>query len=810
MPKKSRKPSTLAFEKEVIGQFLMFLYERQKKKPSTDWSINKQEVRLEFRKFIDLPRNGSLRKRIPRTQINDVGALLNRTDYLIDTPVGSDLFCINFQRLKEYKEIEELRLNFEQKLIPYDKTAKKLHRLSDKACFQRTQSLPHFLPPISFLELKKKKFEDEALCTSSPQFADYANGGHIFTTENIIGAMRLLLQIEDVDMLDKYRRLIQRDVKLTQARAKKYSLKVTRKSRKIGCSNEALLSPYNVVLIVAECPVIKSLSKSFLLEFLISGNRELKVPGKTHGPTFSGRIENIYNGTVTFVTEAELPQVANTPYLIIFYPARLTLRYQYNALEMLQNNMPMMKRFLFPDPMNTPATPDVRLAFYNKQIAANPEQKQAVQNIVSSSKVGHIPAPFIIFGPPGTGKTSIIVESILQVLLQIPDAKVLVTAGPNCACDEIALRICTTLALGKQPRKEILARVYCWSQERRRENINKLLLEYSNMYDWHFFPDVELLKKYRVVVCTLGAVGKLTTGSLQQFSHVFLDEAAACSMSEALVGLMGVLNEKSKLVIAGDHMQLGAILNSKRAEELGLGTSLMQRLLDRKCYNIAEVNGSYDQRIQIRLCRNFRSHPAIVNLFSSLYYENKLQPMADAEETNWAAKWQFLQDPKFPIIFHAVHGKEEVDPESGSISNWPEIKVVFDYVNNLLEKGLGDGRKLEETDIGIITPYRSQYMAIQEELNAARLFQIEAGSVETYRGKEKAIIIASFVRSKSKGLGFLSNVKRLNVVLSRAKALLILVGNDKKLCENRNYEFVIKQCQSRGHFILAAEASKKQ
>lgn len=94
-----------------------------------------------------------------------------------------------------------------------------------------------------------------------------------------------------------------------------------------------------------------------------------------------------------------------------------------------------------------------------------------------------------------------------------------------------------------------------------------------------------------------------------------------------------------------------------------------------------------------------------------------------------------------------------------SLSNSKERELVISYVDDLLENGLGDGRKLEEGDIGIISPYRSQCMKIQEDLNIVRKFQIEIGSVEAYRGKEKAVIIVSFVRSKCKSLGFLNNSK---------------------------------------------------
>ncbi|XP_053961853.1 helicase MOV-10-like [Anastrepha ludens] len=801
MAKKSRGTSR-TFEKEVVGQFLMYLLGCQKEKPTTDWSILKKETYAEFRKFLDLPRNDNLRKRM--SHFNEIGTFLHRTGYLIDTPKGSEFFCINYQKMMLFKEIDEMHKNFEKKLMVDSKEKEKLHRLPANSFFKAIQCLPHYLPPLTLLELKKQKYADEKLCETSSQFADYFNGGRIFTPENMRGAMQLLLQIEDIEVLQKYRRLIQRDVKLSQSHGhpRKYSLKLARKSRKIGCSNEALLSRYNHVLVIRECPITKSILKDFFLPFLLSGSMELNLPGKAIGPTVIGQIDSIVERTVTFITEIELPD-PNVSYLIIFCPARLTLRYQYAALELYGKKQAIMQRFLFPNHMKPLVLLEMRLRFYDKNIAANPEQKQAVHSIVSGSKFGLLFTPFVIFGPPGTGKTSVVVESILQLLLHEPNAKVLVTAGPNCACDEVALRICKMLSLNKEPRTEILARIYSYSQERRRENIDKLVIEYSNMYEWHFLPDVKELQKYRVVVCTLGAVGKFSTGDFQPFTHVFLDEAAACSMSESLVGIMNTLNEKSKLIISGDYKQLGAILNSKRAEKLGLHVTFMERLLQRKCYEVDEASGDYNRCIQTQLRRNFRSHPAIVKLFSQLYYDDELQAMSTADDTNLAAKWSRLKDPNFPILFHAVHGKEEVDDDTGSVSNTKEIDEVLNYVHILLEEGLGGERMLDESDIGIISPYRSQYLAIQEDLNALRKFRIETGSVETYRGKEKSVIIVSFVRSDSHGLGFLSNPKRLNVILSRAKSLLILVGNDEKLSEHKDYEFVIKECQRHGNFIPA-------
>lgn len=94
--------------------------------------------------------------------------------------------------------------------------------------FRITDALNQFLPPPKLLELKKKKFADELLCEFSTQFADYFNGGQNFTPQNMLGAMQLLLQIEDVDNFSTYRRLIQRDVKLTESELNRYSFTVSR------------------------------------------------------------------------------------------------------------------------------------------------------------------------------------------------------------------------------------------------------------------------------------------------------------------------------------------------------------------------------------------------------------------------------------------------------------------------------------------------------------------------------------------------------------------------------------------------------
>lgn len=140
----------------------------------------------------------------------------------------------------------------------------------------------------------------------------------------------------------------------------------------------------------------------------------------------------------------------------------------------------------------------------------------------------------------------------------------------------------------------------------------------------------------------------------------------------------------------------------------------------------------------------------------------------------------------------------------------------MDYVKDLMYFGI-NGEKLSQTDIGIISPYKNQYQRIQEQLNMRSWHQIDCGSVELFQGKEKQIIIVSFVRSFTEKLGFLNNsrvscsfqmdllsasnslwfMQRLNVLLSRPMSLLILIGNPRTLSKNEEFRHIIDMCRDR-------------
>ncbi|XP_017473968.1 PREDICTED: putative helicase MOV-10 isoform X1 [Rhagoletis zephyria] len=677
-------------------------------------------------------------------------------------------------------------------------------RLPNKIKFKPMFKLPQYMPPVEIRRALQTDFIKEPLSQLSNDFRQYLDNKKTLTQQNVRDVLLKLLQIEDWDTMREYSSLVQRNVKLRKYENDYIVKPKTPKHIRF----ENIVFPYDDVIVL---PTDEGNTIPNTLDGLMNRMEQLaEEPGsqnqseKKKTKSYLGQIECISYGRVTFKCDKKIPD--DKTYTILFRPSRMVLRYQYRALEQLVA-MPadILKKFLFPEEVRIRELPALWLNLRNKSIYKNPEQLQAIQCVVNNSVEKM--APYIIFGPPGTGKTTTLVEAILQIYILQPQSRILITAGSNGACDEIALRLCNVLAPMNET--QTITRIYSRAYEQRSENINELLLEYSNLYADHFLPDVKVLHAYRIVVCTLSIVGRLATGKFGKeidgsgvFTHVFVDEVAASTETETLVGIMATLSAPASLVISGDHRQLGPLLNSKRAADLGLEVSLMERLLERDCYRV-DLDGNYNRQIQTRLCRNFRSHPEIVNLYSEMYYEGRLKAEAEPAVQQLCRDWHRSPNAEYPIIFHSIFGPEQRENNSTSLYNLLEITTVMDYVRDLLYFGI-KGHKITQSDIGIITPYKKQYMRIQDELNLRNWYQVETGAVESFQGKEKNVIIVSFVRSFSKTLGFLDSPRRLNVTLSRARSILILIGNPRTLSQNEDFKHIIEQCQLHNTLVGAA------
>ncbi|XP_031507892.1 helicase MOV-10 isoform X1 [Papio anubis] len=572
---------------------------------------------------------------------------------------------------------------------------------------------------------------------------------------------------------------------------------------------------------------------------------------------------------------------------------RQPLRVQHRALEL--TGRWLLWPMLFPvAPRDIPLLPsDVKLKLYDRSLESNPEQLQAMRHIVMGTTR---PAPYIIFGPPGTGKTVTLVEAIKQVVKHLPKAHILACAPSNSGADLLCQRLRVHLPSS-------IYRLLAPSRDIRMvpEDI-KPCCNWDAKKGEYVFPAKKKLQEYRVLITTLITAGRLVSAQfpIDHFTHIFIDEAGHCMEPESLVAIAGLMEVKEtgdpggQLVLAGDPRQLGPVLRSPLTQKHGLGYSLLERLLT---YNSLYKKGpeGYDPQFITKLLRNYRSHPTILDIPNQLYYEGELQACADVVDRERFCRWAGLPRQGFPIIFHGVMGKDEREGNSPSFFNPEEAATVTSYLKLLLAPSSKKGKaRLSPRSVGVISPYRKQvrssvtskggapppdgtslisrplgrgfrslglcWLRISEEhrgqlspsfvpqlpglpgslvheVNGRRerhlspSFQVEkirycitkldrelrglddikdlkVGSVEEFQGQERSVILISTVRSSQSfvqldldfNLGFLKNPKRFNVAVTRAKALLIVVGNPLLLGHDPDWKVFLEFCKENGGY----------
>lgn len=269
-------------------------------------------------------------------------------------------------------------------------------------------------------------------------------------------------------------------------------------------------------------------------------------------------------------------------------------------------------------------------------------------------------------------------------------------------------------------------------------------------------------------------------------------------------------------MLAGDPRQLGPVLRSPLTQKHGLGYSMLERLLT---YNALYKKGpdGYNAQFITKLLRNYRSHPTILDVPNRLYYEGELQACADVMDRERFCRWEGLPQKDFPIIFHGVMGKDEREGNSPSFFNPEEAATVTSYLKLLLTSSVKKGKaRLSPRNVGVISPYRKQVEKIRhcitkldKELRGLNdIKDLKVGSVEEFQGQERSVILISTVRSSQSfvqldldfNLGFLKNPKRFNVAVTRAKALLIVVGNPLLLGHDPDWKAFLEFCKENGGY----------
>ncbi len=453
----------------------------------------------------------------------------------------------------------------------------------------------------------------------------------------------------------------------------------------------------------------------------------------------------------------------------------------------------------------------------------NPSQNLALNKVLSAKDIA------IIHGPPGTGKTTTLVQSIVQVLKK--ETQVLVCAPSNTAVDLIVEKLGTegidVVRIGHPARvnDEVMnqtldSKIAKHSQYKELKTLKKSAEEYRNLghkYKRNFGPEEreqrrlllseakrfkteanllsdyiknDILDKTRVIATTLvGANNDALRG--KKFSTVFIDEAAQGLEPATWLPIL----KSEKVVFAGDHCQLPPTIKSFAVAKEGLEVTLFEKAIQR---NAADI----------MLQEQYRMNNKIMEFSNKQFYNGKLK--ANKEVDNWTI---FPED--LPIEFVDTAGcgfYEQSNPESKSAYNTEEADLLFKHLNNYLEsiKVLG----LSDTvgSLGIISPYKAQVKHMQEAFDdkvpddILPKGKIAVNTIDSFQGQERDVIYISLVRSNDKGeIGFLKDTRRMNVAMTRAKKKLVIIGDSGTICSHPFYNSFVDYINEIGAYRSAYE-----
>ncbi len=473
----------------------------------------------------------------------------------------------------------------------------------------------------------------------------------------------------------------------------------------------------------------------------------------------------------------------------------------------------------------------------------NFSQKEAVSLALGSEDL------FLIHGPPGTGKTSTLIEVILQEVKR--GHKVLATADSNTAVDNMLKRLSkydlNLVRIGHPARivpeleKFSIFAIYERSEEKKSMEkgweevalMAKLREEHSkpspsrargmskdriltlaargksqrgisaqtmqSMAKWIKIDKkieslVENLKKeeekaFEEIVKKADVV--LSTNSMimsdvlknTKFDVSIIDEGSQQVIPSTLIPIM----KADRFIIAGDHKQLPPTVVSKEAAKLK--NSLFEDMIKRFDY------------LSLILRVQYRMNEKIMGFSNKMFYDNSLiadESVKSHTLADFSLKepscYKDILDPKSPLVFadtKSMEALENLPNRSTSYENEKEAKLVEIFVKELVKMGV------KEEDIGVISPYISQVKRIKTLLED--LEEIEVKSVDGFQGREKEVILISFVRSNKKGeIGFLKDLRRLNVALTRAKRKLIAIGNADTLSKDNVYKEFLEYVKKEG------------
>ena len=442
----------------------------------------------------------------------------------------------------------------------------------------------------------------------------------------------------------------------------------------------------------------------------------------------------------------------------------------------------------------------------------NPSQEKAADMVLRAKDVA------VVHGPPGTGKTTTLVEAIYETLRR--EVQVLVCAQSNMAVDWISEKLSergvNILRIGNPTRvtDRMLQDTYerrferhplydqLWgirrnirqlydSREGNRENRHQKIARLKERAtELEYTINESLFTDARVIACTLtGSAHHLLQG--RRFGTLFIDEAAQALEASCWIAIQ----KADRVVLAGDHRQLPPTIKSPAALSGGLDKTLMQTICENKPRCVSMLN------VQYRMCDEIMQFP------NREFYDGQLHSDPSVKYRgilDWDTAIEWIESEESLESLESIENIDRLEPpeSSGELLasdglsriNPAEAKQALQALRNYIER-IGRDRILHERlDIGIISPYKGQVQLLRRMLRRDAWWKplrqlISVNTVDGFQGQERDIILISMVRNNEQGqVGFLSDLRRMNVAITRARMKLIIIGHSPTLCHHPFYK----------------------
>ncbi|XP_007903968.1 probable helicase with zinc finger domain [Callorhinchus milii] len=393
--------------------------------------------------------------------------------------------------------------------------------------------------------------------------------------------------------------------------------------------------------------------------------------------------------------------------------------------------------------------------------------------------------PILLMGPCGTGKTFTLAQAIKH-LMKKSDKRILFCTHSDTAADSFLKDYLSPIV--EHDASDIrLLRIYHKNKSVKsvQPTVQRYCLLARNQSSF-VLPRKEDVLKCRIVVTTVSSAKYLCQADLQHgyFTHILLDDASQAVECETIMAL-GLADRTTRIVLAGDPMQLNPVVYSEFARERNLHISLIERL--------SQLYPA-DSCCHVSLSEQYRSHEAIISLASELFYRGSL-----IASSKHPAHKDF-----FPLTFFVAWGADVQDRSSCSYYNCAEVLEVAEQVEELQKKWPVAWGKLDENSIGMVTPYANQAMRIRAELQKKKLTDVTVEQILNIQDTQFRVLFVSTVRTRHTykepqnsarrkeaqqeestedlEYGFLSSYRMLNTVLTRAQSLVAVVGDPVALC----------------------------